>query len=207
MTWMFNAPPGWPVPAGFVPPPGWAPDPAWPPAPAGWVYWLPSGPAGDAPDPRRRATGTVLIVVGVVVALVLSIGVIGTAAGLGWYVGHRVAPGMNADDACSYAVDDLLAVDPDTLPTPRQARVTADDLQASADEARAAADRDAQYTELADALDVVAGAWSTIADLPDDSASWSIAQRREVAGLAVPVRAARATIDARCSSDLPAPRV
>jgi hypothetical protein len=41
-NYVFNPPPGWPVPpAGWTPPAGWQPDPSWPPAPAGWNYWLP----------------------------------------------------------------------------------------------------------------------------------------------------------------------
>lgn len=49
MSWMFNPPPGWPVPQGFVPPQGWVPDPAWPPAPADWTYWVGAVPV--APEP------------------------------------------------------------------------------------------------------------------------------------------------------------
>ena len=40
--WVFNPPPGWPVPPpGWQPPEGWQPDPSWPPAPSGWEFWQP----------------------------------------------------------------------------------------------------------------------------------------------------------------------
>jgi hypothetical protein len=67
----FNPPPNWPpAPPGWTPPPDWRPDPSWPPLPPGWPLWVP-----DAP---RRKTGliigalalTLLIVVGVVIAVV-----------------------------------------------------------------------------------------------------------------------------------------
>lgn len=48
---VFNTPPGWPVPPeGWEPPEGWVPDPAWPPAPAGWNFWAPA-PAAAPPQP------------------------------------------------------------------------------------------------------------------------------------------------------------
>jgi len=49
MPFVFNPPPGWPVPEdGWQPPPGWKPDPAWPPAPPEWSFWV---PAPEAPPP------------------------------------------------------------------------------------------------------------------------------------------------------------
>ncbi len=54
MPYVYNPPPGWPVPEeGWQPPPGWKPDPSWPPAPADWAFWAPapqqpSPPAEDA---------------------------------------------------------------------------------------------------------------------------------------------------------------
>jgi hypothetical protein len=49
MPFVFNAPPGWPVPEdGWQPPPGWKPDPAWPPAPPGWSFWVPAAEAPPA---------------------------------------------------------------------------------------------------------------------------------------------------------------
>ena len=40
-AFVFNPPPGWPVPsADWVPPEGWTPDPSWTPAPANWVFWV-----------------------------------------------------------------------------------------------------------------------------------------------------------------------
>jgi hypothetical protein len=40
--WVFNPPPGWPVPpVGWQPEPGWQPDPLWPLAPADWKFWKP----------------------------------------------------------------------------------------------------------------------------------------------------------------------
>ncbi|MEO6629856.1 MAG: DUF4041 domain-containing protein [Aquihabitans sp.] len=48
---VFNTPPGWPVPpAGWEPPEGWTPDPSWPPAPAAWNFWAPE-PAAPPPPP------------------------------------------------------------------------------------------------------------------------------------------------------------
>lgn len=44
MGYVFNPPPGWPIPEGFTPQPGWAPDESWPPAPEGWEFWLLEGP-------------------------------------------------------------------------------------------------------------------------------------------------------------------
>jgi RsiW-degrading membrane proteinase PrsW (M82 family) len=42
-TWVFNPPPGWPVPShGWQPPAGWQPSPSWPPAPEGWEFWRPT---------------------------------------------------------------------------------------------------------------------------------------------------------------------
>jgi hypothetical protein len=203
MTWLFNPAPGWPVPPGFVPPPGWVPDPLWPPAPAGWVFWVPAaGPPGASARPPRGGH-VALVVGGIVAAVALVVGLVGAAAGLGWYAGNRLGPVMDADDACSYSVEDLSGVDPDALPTPRQARRTAESLQDSADQARAAAGRDAQYADLADALQVVADAWSTIADLPEEQAAWSVAQRREVAALVAPVREARGVIEVQCDASEP----
>ncbi len=49
--WMFNPPPGWPVPLGFRPQEGWTPDPSWPAAPIGWEFWL-AAPA-PAPEPTQ----------------------------------------------------------------------------------------------------------------------------------------------------------
>src|SRR5215470_1453770 len=47
-SWVFNPPPGWPVPpAGWQPPQGWQPDPAWPPAPDGWNFWAPAPGPGQ----------------------------------------------------------------------------------------------------------------------------------------------------------------
>jgi hypothetical protein len=38
---VFNQPPGWPVPPkGWKPAPGWKPDPTWPAAPEGWNFWI-----------------------------------------------------------------------------------------------------------------------------------------------------------------------
>jgi len=48
MSWIFAAPPGWPVPPGFVPPTGWVPDPSWPPAPADWNFWV-AAPVASVP--------------------------------------------------------------------------------------------------------------------------------------------------------------
>jgi hypothetical protein len=43
MPYVYNPPPGWPVPdEGWQPPPGWKPDPSWPPAPADWAFWVPA---------------------------------------------------------------------------------------------------------------------------------------------------------------------
>jgi hypothetical protein len=42
-TWVFNPPPGWPVPpAEWQPSADWRPNPSWPPAPAGWEFWKPT---------------------------------------------------------------------------------------------------------------------------------------------------------------------
>lgn len=62
---VFNTPPGWPVPPqGWTPPDGWAPDPSWPPAPPGWNFWAPA-PAPQvreneevAPEPEVGPTST-----------------------------------------------------------------------------------------------------------------------------------------------------
>jgi hypothetical protein len=49
MPYVYNPPPGWPVPdEGWQPPPGWKPDPSWPPAPADWAFWVPA--------PERRSS-------------------------------------------------------------------------------------------------------------------------------------------------------
>lgn len=43
MPYVYNPPPGWPVPdEGWQPPPGWKPDPSWPAAPADWAFWVPA---------------------------------------------------------------------------------------------------------------------------------------------------------------------
>lgn len=48
-VFVFNPPPGWPVPGdGWTPPTGWKPDPTWPPAPSGWVFWAPVTETGSA---------------------------------------------------------------------------------------------------------------------------------------------------------------
>jgi len=48
MSWVFNPPPGWPVPpTGWQPSSGWQPDPSWPAAPAGWEFWKPAAPAAS----------------------------------------------------------------------------------------------------------------------------------------------------------------
>jgi RsiW-degrading membrane proteinase PrsW (M82 family) len=52
--WVFNPPPGWPVPpANWQPPNGWQPDSSWPPAPPDWEFWRPAPtggqPAGSSP--------------------------------------------------------------------------------------------------------------------------------------------------------------
>jgi hypothetical protein len=40
-AFVFNSPPGWPVPPdGWTPPDGWVPDASWPPAPPGWNFWI-----------------------------------------------------------------------------------------------------------------------------------------------------------------------
>ena len=58
--YVFNAPPGWPVPAGGLgPPDGWTPDPTWPPAPAGWKFWSPRRPRRPAPAARPQLAADV----------------------------------------------------------------------------------------------------------------------------------------------------
>lgn len=43
MSYVFNPPPGWPVPEdGWQPPAGWKPDPSWPSPPADWAFWVPA---------------------------------------------------------------------------------------------------------------------------------------------------------------------
>jgi len=43
MPYVYNPPPGWPVPEeGWQPPPGWKPDTSWPPAPKDWAFWVPA---------------------------------------------------------------------------------------------------------------------------------------------------------------------
>ena len=45
---LFNPPPGWPIPPnGWAPPKGWSPDPAWPEPPPGWQLWLPADSSAD----------------------------------------------------------------------------------------------------------------------------------------------------------------
>jgi len=55
--WVFNPPPGWPVPPpGWQPPKHWEPDPSWPPAPAGWEFWKPDPLLQPpAPEPFQRS--------------------------------------------------------------------------------------------------------------------------------------------------------
>jgi hypothetical protein len=51
---VFNPPPGWPVPpAGWVPQEGWKPELSWPHPPPGWVFWVAeSAPSPEAPRPE-----------------------------------------------------------------------------------------------------------------------------------------------------------
>ncbi len=52
MPFVYNPPPGWPVPEeGWQPPPGWKPDRSWPPAPADWAFWV---PAPERPPPQVK---------------------------------------------------------------------------------------------------------------------------------------------------------
>ena len=60
MPYVYNPPPGWPVPEeGWQPPTGWKPDPSWPPAPADWAFWIPApdppSPPADDPDASAQA--------------------------------------------------------------------------------------------------------------------------------------------------------
>jgi len=70
----FNPPPNWPpAPPGWTPPPGWQPDPSWPPVPPGWQLWVEDRPArGKAALIIGALVATLLIVVGVVVAIVVT---------------------------------------------------------------------------------------------------------------------------------------
>jgi len=55
MRYVYNPPPGWPVPEeGWQPPPGWKPDPSWPAAPADWAFWVPA--PEQPPPPAQDAT-------------------------------------------------------------------------------------------------------------------------------------------------------
>jgi hypothetical protein len=75
-AWVFNPPPGWPVPpVGWRPPPGWRPDPSWPPPPPDWDFWRPTEKA-----PRRRFSNLVKAAVG-------AITLVATVAGA--YYGYR----------------------------------------------------------------------------------------------------------------------
>jgi len=79
-TWVFNPPPGWPVPPiGWQPEPGWQPDPSWPPAPAGWNFWKPVQGSG-----RHRVSTFVKALVG---ALTLAATIAGTY--LAWLAFHQ----------------------------------------------------------------------------------------------------------------------
>lgn len=53
--YVFNPPPGWPVPdADWVPPSGWQPQPTWPPMPERWELWQRLTPRPAPPPPPRR---------------------------------------------------------------------------------------------------------------------------------------------------------
>jgi hypothetical protein len=60
-VYLFNPPPGWPIPAeDWVPPQGWKPDPSWPPAPEGWQFWVQTEqamPAATSADPWAYPDG------------------------------------------------------------------------------------------------------------------------------------------------------
>lgn len=82
-TWVFNPPPGWPVPpVGWQPEPGWQPDPSWPPAPVGWNFWKPEQDSG-----RYRVSTFVKALVG---ALTLAATIAGTY--LAWVALHQNQP-------------------------------------------------------------------------------------------------------------------
>lgn len=69
--WVFNPPPGWPVPpVGWQPEPGWQPDPSWPLAPADWKFWKPEQDPG-----RHRFSTSVKAMAG---ALTLAATIVGT---------------------------------------------------------------------------------------------------------------------------------
>jgi hypothetical protein len=69
--WVFNPPPGWPVPpTDWKPQHDWQPDSSWPPAPDDWKFWKPAQEAG-----RRKAS---TLIKATVTALTLAATIIGT---------------------------------------------------------------------------------------------------------------------------------
>jgi hypothetical protein len=105
-TMRFNPPPSWPpAPPGWTPPPGWLPDPSWPPLPPGWPLWVP-----DAP---RRKTGliigalaaTLLVGVGVVVAVVATSGRTATGTATRPATTSAIEPQRSDEDQVRDVVD------------------------------------------------------------------------------------------------------